>query len=174
MNDQDRSGKLSNYQITSNIYSGTKFMSDFKVQARPVTFSNTGSSNFRLHKGPLKIVAENESGTGIHDSLEKEPQPTMMMFSNIDDEIETEFEMYLKDRTPVNESSIGNTSEIKGYQSTINGVSLTRKLQKESVVNKKDGAGETPDIFFAKKVEITTGKTMSKGSDDEGTFQEAV
>jgi hypothetical protein len=73
MNDQDRSGKLSNYQITSNIYSGTKFMSDFKAQARPVTFSNFGSSNFRLHKGPLKIVSENESGTGIHDSLEKEP-----------------------------------------------------------------------------------------------------
>jgi hypothetical protein len=67
----------------------------------------------------------------------------MMMFSNIDDEIETEFEMYLKDRTPVNENSIGDTNEIKGFQSTINGVTQTRK-------------------------------TMSKGSDDEGTFQEAV
>lgn len=98
----------------------------------------------------------------------------MMMFSNIDDEIETEFEMYLKDRSLVNENWIGNTNEIKGYHSTIDGISLDRKLQKETVINKKDGAGETPDIFFANKVDLTTGKTMSKGSDDEGTFQEAV
>jgi hypothetical protein len=179
MNDQNRSAKLSNYQITSNIYSGniysgTKFISDVKSQARPVTSSNTGSSNFRLHKGPLKIVSENESGTGIHESLEKEPQPIMMMFSNIDDEIETEFEMYQKDRSPANENSIGNTNEIKGYHPTINGVSLTTKQPKETVVNKTDGAGETSDLFFVNKVDLINGKTMSKGSDDEGTFQEAV
>lgn len=175
MNVGHLNAKLSNYQITSNIYSGNKYMSDIKAQVRPVTSSNTGSSNFRLHKGPLKIVSENDSGAGIHDSVEKEPtQPTVIMFSNIDDEIETEFEMYQKDRSPLGENSIPNTNKIEDYHSTITGVSPTREQPKETVFNKTDGAKETSDIFLAKKVNIGSKKTISKGSEDEGTFQEAV
>ena len=86
---------LNKFKFNKTLIKSNKFISE--IQSKP-------AHTFYLSKEPLKNISENPSDKNEHEpSSVSKYENTVVMFSNLDDEIQNEFDVYAKKRVETNQ-----------------------------------------------------------------------